>query len=82
MKNKQYFKKLTEDDIKYLLKNIYPDYICSDCGEKGVYAGCCETIYDEEKEIECILTFDVFCKECGRFLDKWDGAGFINNSRK
>lgn len=64
----------TRNDIDNILLERFPEHKCPECGKNGVYAGCIEDQYDETHEENVVLSFDVFCKECGAVLGKWDNT--------
>lgn len=70
----KYTRRITEDQIPQILKEKYPNNICPECHKNGVYAGCIETQYEDKIDEMILLSFDVFCKECGAFLTKWDNT--------
>lgn len=65
---------ITKSDIDAILLERFPEHKCPTCGKEGVYAGCVEDQYDEKHEEDVILSFDIFCKECGAVLGKWDNT--------
>jgi len=82
MKRKiKYASYIKEDQLESILEQKYPNKKCSECNKSGVYAGCIEIQYDEKTDENILLSFDVFCKECGAFLTKWDNTNreyFLN----
>lgn len=64
----------TRKDTENIVLNFYPEYKCPECSKNGVYAACIEDQYDEKHDDYVILSFDLFCKECGALLGKWDNT--------
>jgi 2-methylisocitrate lyase-like PEP mutase family enzyme len=65
--------------------NVFQITSVKNVGETGVYAGCIEDQYDEKCDENVILSFDLFCKECGAVLGKWDNTNrkyFLGAKRK
>lgn len=65
---------VTKNEIEGILIQKYPDHRCPSCGSNGIYAGCVETQFDEKRDSNVVLSFDVFCRECGGFFGKWDNT--------
>lgn len=65
---------VTENDIDRILIEKFKDLKCPSCGKNGIYAGCVDTQYDENHDINNVLSFDVFCKDCGNVLGKWENT--------
>ena len=65
---------ITRGDIDTILLERFPKHKCPTCGKEGVYAGYVEDQYDEKHEEDVVLSFDIFCKECGAVLGKWDNT--------
>ena len=74
MKKLKYNSFVTEKEIEGILLQKYPDHKCPSCGSNGIYAGCIETQYDEKRDEEVVLSFNVFCKDCGGVFGKWDNT--------
>lgn len=74
MKKIKYQQYVTKKGIDSIILERFPEYKCPECGKKGVYAGCIEDQYDEKSDEYIILSFDLFCKECGAVLGKWDNT--------
>jgi RNase P subunit RPR2 len=75
VKKKKYIDRVTEDRLQSILEQKYPQMICPECNKSGVYAASIITDYDEDSEEEILLSFTVFCKECGGVLGTWDNTG-------
>lgn len=74
MRKIKYNRFFTSKDIDNIILSRYPDHKCPECSKIGVYAGCIEDQYDEKEDEDVILSFDMFCKECGAVLGKWDNT--------
>jgi len=74
MKKIKYNRLVKEEEIDGILQQKFNNYICPSCGKKGIYAGCIETQYDEKNDENVVLSFDVFCKDCGGVFGKWDNT--------
>ncbi len=74
MKKTKYNRFITESEVDGILQQKYKDHNCPSCGSNGIYAGCIETEYDEQHDENVMLSFDVFCKDCGACLEKWDNT--------
>lgn len=74
MKKIKYNSFVTQNEIDSIILKRFPNHKCPKCGKNGVYAGCIEDQYDEKCDENVILSFDLFCKECGAVLGKWDNT--------
>lgn len=73
MKKNQYKNHILVNDVERIVEQKYKNK-CPDCGSNKIYAGCIETQYDEINDENILLSFDVFCKECGNCIGKWDNT--------
>lgn len=74
MKKVKYNSFVTENEIDKILQQKYEENKCPSCGSNGIYAGCIETQYDDKRGENVVLSFDVFCKDCGDCFGKWDNT--------
>lgn len=74
MKKVKYNSFVKENQIDSILEQRYHNKECPECHKNGIYAGCIEDQYDDKKGEYVILSFNVFCKECGAVLTKWDNT--------
>jgi len=74
MKKIKYREYITEDKVDDIIKRKYPDKICPQCKQKSLYAAAPETQYDDKNDDYVVLSFDIFCQNCGQFLAKWDNT--------
>ena len=74
----KYISYITEDKVDSLLKEEFPNLECPKCHHNSLYAGCVETEYnektDEKTDEKVLLSFGVFCKDCGACITKWDNT--------
>lgn len=70
----KYNQYITKDEIPNIIKEKYPNLKCPKCHHNTLYGGCLETQFDERKEKDVILSFVIFCKDCGACLNKWDNT--------
>lgn len=61
---------ISEESLHDIIKKKYDR--CPKCGEDTLYAGCLEQVYDDEYEDYNVLSFNVFCENCGEPIDNWD----------
>jgi uncharacterized Zn finger protein len=64
------FSHTTIDQLPNIIKSKYIE--CPDCHQDSLYAGCIQTKYDTKLDEDIVLSFDVFCGNCGAFVAKWD----------
>jgi len=74
MKKEKPTKFITESDTQAIYENIIKDLSCSRCGNKTFQHSVFDTLYDEDKDDYCVLSFDIFCKGCGNFLGKYNNS--------
>jgi len=70
----KFVSRINENQLQKILEKKYPNKECPTCHKNGIYAGCIEKQYDEKTNEYILLSFDVFCQECGDFLTKWDNT--------
>ena len=78
----KYNRYVLNKDIPEILKNKYPYLECPECHKNSVVSGCIEDQYDDRTDEYVILSFGIFCNECGAVLCKWDNTNreyFLGN---
>ena len=74
MKKIKHNELVTERHIDAIIKQKYKDCRCPSCNKLGIYAGGLETQYNESHDEDLVLSFSVFCKDCGGVFGKWDNS--------
>jgi len=62
------------NELNEILVDKYPNHICPKCKKEGIIARCVETNYDEKHHVNVLLSFSVFCNECGECFGRWDNT--------
>lgn len=65
---------LSENDAEAIYENRIKDLSCSKCGNKTFQHSAFETVYVDDRDEYCVLSFDIFCKSCGTPLEKYNNS--------
>jgi ribosomal protein S27AE len=74
MSKVKYNQHITTKQVENILTQKYPNKTCPECKQDTLYAGGIETQFDDRTEDDIVLSFNVFCKNCGQLIGAWDNT--------
>lgn len=74
MKKEKPTKLISENDAEAIYENRIQGLSCPSCGNKTFQHSAFNTVYDNDRDDYCVLSFDVFCKSCGNPIEKYNNS--------